>query len=124
MTATATAVSPFDNLPKPKLQRRGHPNPQALGNDTFEQLIDHSDPSLGTFEQRYWYNAEYWSGPGSPVFLLNPGEEDASLAIGYLANDSLPGLYAQQFNGAVIMLERTYFCQIGSGNRDIVELCN
>lgn len=34
---------------------------------TFEQLIDHDDPSLGTFSQRYWWNAEFYTGPGSPV---------------------------------------------------------
>lgn len=34
---------------------------------TFEQLIDHDDPSLGTFLQRYWWNAEFYAGPGSPV---------------------------------------------------------
>lgn len=39
------------------------------GNATFPQLIDHSDPSLGTFPQRYWWNTTYWKGPGSPVWL-------------------------------------------------------
>lgn len=33
----------------------------------FHQLIDHNDPELGTFPQRYWYNAEWWKGEGSPV---------------------------------------------------------
>jgi hypothetical protein len=36
----------------------------------FEQLIDHTNPDLGTFEQRYWYNAQFWEGPGSPVCML------------------------------------------------------
>jgi hypothetical protein len=102
----AAVASPFDFLQRPKLQPRSHPNPEAIGNATFDQLLDHSDPSLGTFSQRYWFNAEYWGGPGSPVFLLNPGEEDASLALGYLTNDTLPGLYAQLFNGLVIVIER------------------
>lgn len=38
-----------------------------FGNTTFEQYIDHLNPGLGTFSQRYWWNAEYWKGPGSPV---------------------------------------------------------
>ena len=26
----------------------------------FDQLIDHSDPSKGTFKQRYWHNYEFY----------------------------------------------------------------
>lgn len=36
-------------------------------NSTFEQYIDHTNPSLGTFQQRYWYNSEFWDGQGSLV---------------------------------------------------------
>ena len=36
-------------------------------NATFQQLIDHANPSLGTFSQFYYYSIEYWKGPGSPV---------------------------------------------------------
>lgn len=34
---------------------------------TFEQLLDHDKPELGTFSQRYWYSEQFWKGPGSPV---------------------------------------------------------
>jgi len=36
---------------------------------TFDQLIDHNNPSLGTFKQRYWYSTEYWNATlnGAPV---------------------------------------------------------
>ena len=34
---------------------------------TSNQLIDHSKPELGTFEQFYYYDHEHWKGPGSPV---------------------------------------------------------
>lgn len=37
------------------------------GQSTFQQLIDHKNPHLGTFSQRYWWNSEWWSGEGSPV---------------------------------------------------------
>jgi len=37
------------------------------GQSTFQQLIDHKNPELGTFSQRYWWNSEWWSGEGSPV---------------------------------------------------------
>jgi hypothetical protein len=36
-------------------------------NATFEQLIDHNNPSLGTFSQFYYYSTEFYKGPGSPV---------------------------------------------------------
>ncbi|EKG10851.1 hypothetical protein MPH_12065, partial [Macrophomina phaseolina MS6] len=39
---------------------------RSTGSTTFEQLIDHSNPSLGTFSQRYWWSDEFWAGPGSP----------------------------------------------------------
>lgn len=44
-----------------------------MGNSTFEQLIDHNNPSLGTFSQFYYYSTEFWKGPGSPVVLFTVG---------------------------------------------------
>jgi hypothetical protein len=40
------------------------------GSGTFEQYIDHNNPGLGTFAQRFWWNSEFWAGPGSPVSIL------------------------------------------------------
>jgi hypothetical protein len=37
------------------------------GTSTFQQYIDHNNPGLGTFSQQFWWNAQYWKGPGSPV---------------------------------------------------------
>lgn len=42
----------------------------TYGQSTFEQLIDHKNPSLGTFSQQYWWSSEWWDGKGSPVLLL------------------------------------------------------
>jgi hypothetical protein len=39
------------------------------GSAFFTQLLDHDNPSKGTFKQKYWYNSQYWKGPGSPVSL-------------------------------------------------------
>jgi hypothetical protein len=39
----------------------------TIYNATFEQLIDHDNPSLGTFSQFYYYSYEFWNGTGSPV---------------------------------------------------------
>lgn len=39
----------------------------TMGNATFQQLIDHEQPWLGTFSQFYFYSYEHYAGPGSPV---------------------------------------------------------
>ena len=49
------------------------------GSATFEQLIDHTNPSIGTFPQRYWWNTTFWKGPGSPVCLDKPHYTDMLL---------------------------------------------
>ncbi|KAF7159052.1 hypothetical protein CNMCM5623_004285 [Aspergillus felis] len=79
------------------------------GNATFEQYIDHNNPGLGTFAQRFWYSSEHWAGPGSPVVLFTPGEADASLYTGYLTNQTLVGRYAEEIKGAMILLEHRYW---------------
>jgi hypothetical protein len=37
---------------------------RGVGNATFEQYIDHSNPDLGTFKQFYYYDTTFWQGPG------------------------------------------------------------
>ncbi|TDZ36495.1 putative extracellular serine carboxypeptidase [Colletotrichum spinosum] len=71
----------------------------------FEQLIDHDAPELGTFQQRYWYNATYWKGPGSPVILFTPGEVAAEGYTGYLTDRALTGNIAKAVGGAVVIIE-------------------
>jgi hypothetical protein len=82
-----------------------HSNLDIVGNATFEQNVDHTDLSQGTFTQRYWWDASHWK-VGGPVFVFNPGESAADNMVGYLMNTTVPGRYAQQFNGAVIVIER------------------
>ena len=36
---------------------------------TFDQLIDHNNPSLGTFPQRFWYGLQNWDGPVSRLII-------------------------------------------------------
>ncbi|KAI1326283.1 serine carboxypeptidase S28 [Xylariaceae sp. FL0255] len=79
-----------------------------VGASTFKQWLDYEDHSKGTFSQRYWYNAEFYK-QGGPIFLFSPGEQTASNLLGYLENTTLPGRYAQEFNGAVVMLEHRYW---------------
>lgn len=80
----------------------------STGNFTFNQLLDHDLPLLGTFGQRVWWNAEHWGGPGSPIILFTPGESDASRYGGYLTNTTLTGKMAQEVKGAVVMVERAF----------------
>jgi hypothetical protein len=42
----------------------------AFNSSTFQQQIDHSNSSLGTFSQFFYYSDEFWKGPGSPVKAL------------------------------------------------------
>lgn len=73
---------------------------------TFTQQIDHTDPTKGCFEQRYWHNSRFWGGPGYPIFMVNVGEEDAEEYAWHLTNQSLAYLYAEKYQAAVILFER------------------
>jgi hypothetical protein len=48
-------------------------------NATFQQLIDHDNPHLGTFSQFYYYSTEFYKGPGSPVVSNLPRICDSQL---------------------------------------------
>src|SRR3569833_712796 len=85
LVQAASALAPL-----PPLVKRGgiksqvHPNLDIIGNGTFQQLLDHKDPSKGTFKQRFWWDAQNWKGPGSPIFLMNAGEDDADGYVSHL----------------------------------------
>ncbi|THH02165.1 hypothetical protein EW026_g651 [Hermanssonia centrifuga] len=74
----------------------------------FEQLIDHTNPSLGTFQQRYWTTWQ-WYETGGPIILFTPGEANAAPYTGYLTNATINGQIAQQEHGATIVLEHRYY---------------
>ncbi|RDW73596.1 hypothetical protein BP5796_07038 [Coleophoma crateriformis] len=77
---------------------------------TFDQLLDHSSPHLGTFSQRYWYGTQYWNGSGSPIILTTPGEQAADgFNVTYTTELRLTGLMAAEMGGAVIVLEHRYW---------------
>jgi hypothetical protein len=77
---------------------------------TFDQLIDHADPALSTFKQRYWYGTEFWKGPGSPIYLVTPGEQTGEgFNRTWLGSARLSGLMANQTGGAVVILEHRYW---------------
>ncbi|KAG7097309.1 hypothetical protein E1B28_004671 [Marasmius oreades] len=74
----------------------------------FDQLIDHNNPSLGTFKQRFWHTYEFYE-PGGPIVFMTPGEVNAEGYTGYLSNSTINGLIAQQEKGAVVLLEHRFF---------------
>lgn len=77
---------------------------------TFDQLLDHSHPELGTFKQRFWYGTEFWKGPGSPIILVNPGEQSAArFNTTYTTTQRLAGLFAKELGGAVVIMEHRYW---------------
>ncbi|KAG8750277.1 hypothetical protein FRC12_012959 [Ceratobasidium sp. 428] len=76
----------------------------------FDQLIDHHNPSLGTFKQRYYFTYEFYQA-GGPIVLNTPGESNMEGYSGYLTNRTLPGQIAQASNGAVVFLEHRFFGQ-------------
>ncbi|OAA60147.1 Peptidase S28 [Cordyceps fumosorosea ARSEF 2679] len=85
----------------------------------FDQLIDHSNPSLGTFKQRYYYSTAYYNGPGSPVSLDAPSEAALPPSRVDLSNATMPGFIAQNLAGAAIALEHRFYGEstpIGSGS--------
>ena len=78
LAASAEAANQFARRPRlvpPVVEGEAELYPIASGsyptatNGTgfFTQLINHDDPSVGTFQQRYFWNAEFYQGPGSPV---------------------------------------------------------
>ena len=72
----------------------------------FDQLIDHTNPSLGTFKQRYWFSAAVWAGQGSPIVLANPGEQSAEGFNADLTGHSMMNALMRELGAAGIVLER------------------
>lgn len=83
----------------------------TTGSAFFTQFLDHNDTSKGTFKQKFWWNSEFWAGPGSPIVFFTPGESAAAPYVGYLKNATITGLFAQEVKGAVIMIEHRYWGQ-------------
>lgn len=79
----------------------------TIKNATFRQLIDHRRPELGTFSQRYFYNSEWYAGPGAPIILRTPDE--AEVSPGYANNNSQAAVFAKTNGAAVIALEHRYY---------------
>ncbi|KDQ14566.1 hypothetical protein BOTBODRAFT_345995 [Botryobasidium botryosum FD-172 SS1] len=77
---------------------------------TFDQLIDHDNPDLGTFKQRYYFSYEYYE-EGGPIILSTPGEGPLEGHHGSVTNGSINGVIAQANNAAAVMIEHRFFGQ-------------
>lgn len=113
--ATLAGQWPMPVVPKraftfdrPVVDRNGSEIPPYNTTYYFEQLIDHNNPSLGTFSQRYWTTWEFYE-PGGPIVLNTPGETDADGLEIFLTNQTIVGQIAQQQNGATVMLEHRFY---------------
>ncbi|KAI7855589.1 serine carboxypeptidase S28-domain-containing protein [Circinella umbellata] len=69
----------------------------------FDQPVNHSDISAGTFKHRYWANTD-WYHTGGPVILTNVGEANATPRANYVTNSSM-ALLAERLQGVVIVME-------------------
>lgn len=93
----------------PVVSRNGTVLPPYNTTYYFDQLIDHNNPQLGTFKQRYWHTWEFYES-GGPIILMTPGEINADgYANGYLSNLTINGRIAQQQNGSTIVLEHRFY---------------
>lgn len=101
-----------------------------MGNGTFQQLIDHKNPGLGTFSQFYYWSDEFWAGPGSPMVLNTPGEINVTGYQSYLSTNRTTGVIAQAIGAGVIVLEHRYwgmsspFAQLTTANMKYLTLEN
>ncbi|KAG8978996.1 hypothetical protein FRC05_009206 [Tulasnella sp. 425] len=75
---------------------------------TFNQLIDHNNTKLGTFEQRYYFTYEFYE-PGGPIFFALPSEASLDNYDGSVTNSSITGYLAQLNKGAAVVLEHRFF---------------
>lgn len=73
VAASFVSAGTSDDQPAPD------PNNNAVSKSghIFSQRIDHNKPSLGTFNQRYFFSDEFWTGQGAPIIIFNVGEQSA-----------------------------------------------
>jgi len=82
-------------------QRLGF-SPNASAN-WFAQLIDHENPSLGTFQDKFYYDTTFWDGTGPCMFYMN-GEGPLNSAVGgYMAD------IAKNLSACTLSIEHRYY---------------
>jgi hypothetical protein len=71
--------------------------------------LDHSDPSAGTFRNRFWATTQYYK-PGGPVILYDAGEGNAQGFVPFIADpDFVYTDLAIKLGGVIIVWEHRYY---------------
>lgn len=108
--AAGTFASAY-RTPVAKRHNPAAPSPLDTANTNlfFDQLLDHSNPSAGTFKQRYFFSQGAWTGSGAPIVLNNPGEQTADgFSTDLTSPYSLQHALMQSLGAAGVVLEREY----------------
>ncbi|PPQ79519.1 hypothetical protein CVT25_003401 [Psilocybe cyanescens] len=95
---------PFVSPPDPGLpvtSRNGTVLPPYTTVYYFDQLIDHNQPSLGTFKQRFWHTYEFYESGKRTDNSYDSWRNECRWTIN--------GLIAQQQNGSAIVLEHRFY---------------
>ncbi|KAG8929936.1 hypothetical protein FRC00_001348 [Tulasnella sp. 408] len=96
--------------PPPPASNSG--NPLASQPHYFNQLIDHTNPSRGTFKQRYFFTDEFWTHQGAPIVITTPGEQSANGFDAELTSPaSLQRAVMMTLGAAGVVLEHRYYGQ-------------
>ncbi|KAL4889875.1 serine carboxypeptidase S28-domain-containing protein [Aspergillus ambiguus] len=71
--------------------------------------IDHDDPSIGTFQNRFWVSEEFYV-PGGPIFVFDAGESSGDVYLTHLtSNDSFFKQMLKDFNAMGVLWENRYY---------------
>ncbi|KAG6332495.1 hypothetical protein ID866_6597 [Astraeus odoratus] len=83
--------------------------PPEFPEQYFTQPIDHHDPTVGTFGQRYWVNTRHYiPGSGGPVIVLDGGETSGEDRIPFL-DTGIVDILANATGGVGVVLEHRYY---------------
>lgn len=108
----ASSVAMSGPLELYQLQKMQHDAVQGLRSgstntrtDYYAQLIDHKNPKLGTFQQRYYVDETYGRSNDAPVFLYICGEVECNAHVFELAIKQV----AQKYHAKMVALEHRYY---------------
>ncbi|KAG8220180.1 putative extracellular serine carboxypeptidase S28 [Butyriboletus roseoflavus] len=75
----------------------------------FDQPVDHTDLSQGTFKQRYWINTRHYvPGSGGPVIVLDGGETSGGDRLPFL-DTGIVEILTNATGGVGVVLEHRYY---------------
>ena len=105
-TVTLTFAGPVE-LYLQKHQEKMQPlvAAKSIHQDQFLQLIDHNNPSIGTFAQRYYIDESFSDAKDDPVFFYICGESSCTKK----ALNGAIRQYAKKYHAKLIALEHRYY---------------